>query len=368
MKMMVSFRTTIGAAILTLLLVTTLTVHGQSDNERGALPDLEASSTNPGELTISWGTPAPPPSDFRIAWARNDLDFLSYSDAPETHRGNQYPDGDTRSITITGLTVGETYKVQGVARYKSGGENDAPWSGPWSAMVTAVITDSDQATPPLLPPTGLAASLDSDNSVALTWTAPDHPNIASYQVLRGTSAASLAQVATGITTTEYVDNTAEAGQAYVYAVSVLDTDGNQAQSNTVSITIPVAITQAAHNTRSSRRQPAGVRRTAHGRLEPRPGCHRLHSPVEEGRPAIRLVPRRDAHRRCHASIRDRPPGLQLRLDGPGRSHQGRNHRPAVTGSIRSTRQGNTQPQPADERRPKPGGAGLIPSGRIHPGD
>ena len=98
--------------------------------QQATAPDLRLSSTAAGQLTISWDAPDPTPSDYRIVWAKQDLDFPSYTAANEANRGNEYPSGDDTSITITGLSGGSTFKVKARARYTSGGDNNGPWSGP----------------------------------------------------------------------------------------------------------------------------------------------------------------------------------------------------------------------------------------------
>ena len=104
--------------------------------QQATVPDLRLSSTAAGQLTISWDTPQPTPSDYRIVWAKQDLDFPSYTAANEANRGNEYPSGDEISITITGLNGGSTFKVKARTWYTSGGDNNGAWRGPWSDTVT----------------------------------------------------------------------------------------------------------------------------------------------------------------------------------------------------------------------------------------
>ncbi len=107
------------------------------------MADLRLVSSAPGELTISWDLPDPPPTDYRVSWAQEDLAFLSYRFANEDLRGNEYPDGDTTSVTLTGLTEGATYKVKARTRYSSGRANNRRWSGPWSDVVTASVSAAE---------------------------------------------------------------------------------------------------------------------------------------------------------------------------------------------------------------------------------
>ena len=165
-------------AVTTALILIGTTTQAQASN--GEVPNLRLSSATPGELTITWDTPDPAPSDYRVIWARQDLDFLSYKNSNEANRGNEYPSGSERSITLTGLTKGQTFKVQARARYTSGGRNDGPWSGPWTDTITTRVKNDPPAAP-----TGLTASEVTHDSVSLSWTAPSRGTVTGYRVLRG---------------------------------------------------------------------------------------------------------------------------------------------------------------------------------------
>ena len=98
----------------------------------GAVParsvsGVSVSGGGDGVLLVSWTAPSEAPADYRVAWAHEGLDFLSYSAADEAERGNAYPAGDVTSLRLEGLTAGSTYKVLVRARYSSGGPG--PWSG-----------------------------------------------------------------------------------------------------------------------------------------------------------------------------------------------------------------------------------------------
>ena len=215
--------------MIAVILLGVMTAQAQS----GTVPNLELSSTSPGELTISWDAPDPAPSDYRIVWAKQDLGFPSYKDANEANRGNEYPGGTETSITLTGLAGGETFKAMARTRYTSGGRNDGPWSGPWTETVTTRVKDDPPAAP-----TGLTASEVTHDSVTITWTAPSQGTVTGYKVLRGTDANSLATLVqnTGNTDTEYIDSTVAAETAYHYAVLALSQDGDGAQSAALSTT------------------------------------------------------------------------------------------------------------------------------------
>ena len=218
--------------MIAVILMGVMTAQAQS----GAVPNLLLSSASPGELTISWTKPNPAPSDYRVIWAKQDLDFPSYKAANEANRGNEYPGGTETSITLTGLAKGETFRAQMRARYTSGGDNNGAWSGPWTDTVTTRVKDDPPAAP-----TGLTASGVIHDSVTIRWAAPSSGSaIAGYRILRGTNPNSLSTIAqdTGSTTVEYTDTTVAAETTYHYAVLALSQDGDGARSTTVSATTP----------------------------------------------------------------------------------------------------------------------------------
>ena len=198
--------------------------------------NLRLSSDASGELTITWDTPSDAPEDYRVSWARDDLSWLSWDAADETHRGSSYPDGADTSLTLSGLTGGETYKVLIRSRYNPGTSDGR--SGPWTDEVTRRVKNS----PPTAPTELAAAETDSrgaksKTNVVLSWTAPSHDDLTGYRIHRGAHADSLTELVrdTRNTDTAYTDTTTETGSAYVYAVTALSLDGDSPRSATVSI-------------------------------------------------------------------------------------------------------------------------------------
>ena len=227
---------TVLAMSAAILLLGGMTAQAQSD--QGAVPNLRLSSAASGTLTITWDAPNPAPSDYRIVWAKQDLGFLSYKNSNEANRGNEYPGGNATSITLTGLNKGATFKVKARTRYTSGGNNNGPWSGPWTATITTRVNDDPPAAP-----SSLTAGQVTHDSVTLTWTAPGSGStVAAYRVLRGPDASNLSAITrdTGSTGTEYTDSTVAAETTYHYAVLALSQDGDGAQSATTSATTPAA--------------------------------------------------------------------------------------------------------------------------------
>ena len=219
------------ATVITALAFSSFTA--QAQNDRGAVPNLQISSASPGELTITWDSPNPVPTDYRLRWAEESMDFLSYSASNEANRGSEYPEPQDTSMTLTGLSKGSTFKVQIRTRYETGGDNDGPWSGPWTDEFTQRVNDDPPAAP-----TGLNASQVAHDSVTLSWTAPSRGTITGYSVLRGADANSMTAIVadSGSTSTQYTDSTVAAETDYVYAIQALSPDGNGAQSETTNVT------------------------------------------------------------------------------------------------------------------------------------
>ncbi len=98
-------------------------------------------------------------------------------------------------------------------------------TGPLS--VTSNSFDNAANPPPI--PTGLGANA-RDNSVALSWTTSS--DATSYNILRGTSANSLIQIATS-NTNSYTDATVSNGVIYFYAVQASSARGTSASSSNI---------------------------------------------------------------------------------------------------------------------------------------
>ncbi len=116
-------------------------------------------------------------------------------------------------------------------------------TGPLS--VTSNSFNNATNPPPI--PTGLGANA-GDNSVALSWTASS--GATSYNILRGTSAGSLTQLATS-NTNSYTDSTASNGTIYFYAVqssSPRGTSGNSSNIQAEPLSTPSISSFAVNDT------------------------------------------------------------------------------------------------------------------------
>ncbi len=209
----------------------------QAQAERGAIPSLNLASSEPGQLVITWETPEPAPTDYRLSWAYSSLDFPSYRDPNVAEKGNLYPAGDATTLTLDDLTPGENYKVQLRARYYNADRSVHEWSGPWTATATKRVKNHPPAAP-----TGLTASPVEHDSLTLTWEDPQDARITGYRVMRGPDAGNLSTIEadTGSDNTEYTDATVAAESTYFYAVLALSPDGDGPQSSAISATTPAA--------------------------------------------------------------------------------------------------------------------------------
>ena len=234
----------LAALVVTIALLITYipNVPAMAQAERGAIPSLALASSEPGQLVITWETPDPTPTDYRVSWANASMRFLSYKNPNEEQRANVYPDGGETILTLNDLTPGQDYKVQMRSRYYNADRSVRESSGPWTATATQRVKDHPPAAP-----TGLAASSIEHDSLTLTWNNPQDTNITGYRVLRGTDASSLSviQADTGSASTEYTDAAVNPETTYHYAVLALSLDGDGPQSSTVSATTPAAPRPAA---------------------------------------------------------------------------------------------------------------------------
>ena len=110
-------RNFLAAVVLLLRVAGAAMVPGGSlANREIAAPRLSSGAS--GVLTVVSDTPSPTPEDYRVAWAPENGEWLSYWHNKGTERGNLNPGGSETSFTISGLTPGAVYKVMVRARYE----------------------------------------------------------------------------------------------------------------------------------------------------------------------------------------------------------------------------------------------------------
>ena len=227
----------------------------QAQAERGAIPSLNLASSEPGQMVITWETPDPAPTDYRIRWANTDLGWPSWSGTNETERANEYPIGGVTSLTLNNLTPGDSYKVQMRSRYYNADRSVHESSGPWTNTATQRVKNNPPAAP-----TGLIAARIGHSVLTLTWDDPQDDTITGYRVLRGAEADNLAVINsdTASNATEYEDDTVAPETAYHYAVLARSANGEGAQSDIISATTPAAPKSKEQPRRSGARQDTPI--------------------------------------------------------------------------------------------------------------
>ena len=197
----------------------------------GEIHNLSATSTTPGEIEITWDAASPTPTDYRVAWAKKDEKFRSYTDT----EWNAFP--TSTSYILAGMEESVEYKVIVRSRYFKPGGTRPTSSGPWSdkAFVTVAST---QVTPPSKP-MGLMA-LGAFNQVILFWNDPEDDSITGYRVLRGTNDDTLEVIEqnTGTADPDYTDIQVSPETRYVYAVEAINSSGTSERSDTAGVSTP----------------------------------------------------------------------------------------------------------------------------------
>ncbi len=243
-KLMVSVLLSAAATFLGVFAV------AQAQAADGAMTGVTLTSGSPGTLTVSWNTPSPAPTDYRLRWAPVGSGYLSWKDDNETDRGNSYPAGDATSLTLSGLSEGTEFKVQARARYHEGEHKNSPWSGPWAEVQIRVMSQpaqvrSEDVSSAPATPNLMGTAVTPAGQVLLSWLNPADDSINGYQVLRGPDADSIVVIEqdTGSSGTSYTDTAPPAGQTHTYAVKARNSTGLSPRSNTVTATVPASETE-----------------------------------------------------------------------------------------------------------------------------
>ena len=222
----------------------------QAQAADGTMTGVTLTSGSPGSLTVSWKTPSPAPTDYRLRWAPVESDHLSWKDDNQTDRGNAYPAGDATSLTLSGLSEGTEFKVQARARYHKGEHKDRPWSGPWAEARARVMSQpaqvrSEDFSFAPAAPNLMGTPVTPAGQVLLSWLNPADDSITGYQVLRGPDADSFVVIEqdTGSSGTSYTDTAPPAGRTHTYTVKARNATGLSPLSNTVTATVPASETE-----------------------------------------------------------------------------------------------------------------------------
>ena len=167
------------AAVITTLALSSFTAEAQGT--RGAIANLQLSSTTAGTLTVSWDAASPTPTDYRVDWAKSTEGYQSWT----VDDGHVYPTPDATTTTITDLSHDTEYKIRMRARYYRGEHEGKSWGGPWAEATITVAgepaeTPTPEPSPEPTPTPGtidtLADTDDAAGQLVLTWDPPAAPN------------------------------------------------------------------------------------------------------------------------------------------------------------------------------------------------
>jgi poly(3-hydroxybutyrate) depolymerase/chitodextrinase len=171
---------------------------------------LVVSGTDDTSVSLSWSAVSGAAS-YNV-YRKSGGNFVLANAAPVT--ATTYKD--------TGLTPGTTYSYEVRAVSGSGGEGDP----------SAVVSGATTGHAPMLPaPTGLAVGATTTSSVALSWSASS--GAAGYNVYRSPTAGNPGARVNGapLGATSYTDSGLAAGTTYYYAVTAVDTAGNESPAS-----------------------------------------------------------------------------------------------------------------------------------------
>lgn len=176
--------------------------------------NLTASAPSSQRVTLNWS-----PSTDNLG-VQDYIVFWGISPGALSQAGRT-PNSIT-SYTSYPLTAGTTYYY---------GVEAVDTSGNISAMSTIVAV-----TTPMPPsaPAGFSATPISAATINMTWTAAGSGGlpVQGYHVLRGSSASSLATIAT-VSQTTYVDRSLTPATTYYYAIQAVDTGGDTSPLSTI---------------------------------------------------------------------------------------------------------------------------------------
>ncbi len=141
------------------------------------------------------------------------------------------------SFVDTGVTNGQTYYYV-IKAVNSAGTSSASNEANAKPVSSTIITVPSA-------PSALTAT-PGNNQVSLSWTAPSSnggSSITGYNIYRGTTAGgeSATPIATGVTSTSFVDTGVTNGQTYYYVIKAVNSAGTSSASNEANAT-PAAST------------------------------------------------------------------------------------------------------------------------------
>jgi subtilisin family serine protease len=195
-----------------------------ADTTPPAAPSGLSASAGNGSVSLNWSN-------------NGESDLGSYSVYRSTNSGSghsQIASGiGSSAYSDNSANNGTTYYYVVTATDTSGNESQD------SSEVSATPTAPADTTPPAAP-TGLSAS-GGNGSVSLDWDNSSAGDLDAYSVYRSTSSGgSYGLVASGVGSSDYVDNGVSNGTAYYYLVTATDTSGNESSDSSIASATPTA--------------------------------------------------------------------------------------------------------------------------------
>ena len=68
-----------------------LTGPAHAQGGHGEIPSITLDSNQPGQLVITWETPDPAPTDYRLMWANTNLGFPLIQESQRSRKGQRIP-------------------------------------------------------------------------------------------------------------------------------------------------------------------------------------------------------------------------------------------------------------------------------------
>lgn len=167
----------------------------------------------------------------RLTWQGQTGLFRIFRRGPGEQAFKPAADTPQPTWTDTAAEYGKTYEylVQSVVKTATGEAESEP-----SAPVPVTPVDT---FPPALP-SGLKA-VAATTGIALAWERSAEPDFGGYRVYRAAPGAELKPIADTGQTPSYTDRNVESGKLYRYAVSALDSAGNESRpSAAAEVTAP----------------------------------------------------------------------------------------------------------------------------------
>lgn len=217
------------------------TVHGNSATAKAALASvligtLATENTMTPTVPTNLVASAISSSQVNLSWTAS-TDNIAVTGYNIYLGGNLIGTSSSPVFNNTGLMASTSYSYM-VSAFNAAG-NISVKSTPVSATTLAMSSDTSAPTMP----SNLVASVDSDNQVALSWTAStDKIGVTGYKIMRDGEFLAHSDVAS------FIDTTVDPDTTYSYSVLAFNTTGNDSVvSSSVSIDTPSDINNDSEN-------------------------------------------------------------------------------------------------------------------------